>query len=161
MRDECKRNNARGRCGRLFGGCGCGDRDAFCHNTFLEFRTKLNAGTVESVNDTFTIALGTNESTESNGITRVTYQVENFDNVEIAAFLSNTGSEGGPWKPSRTAAVASLKDFALNAGVGVDRRAKVSEIVVVVGGGSAISTSLFSTDRFLRASPLSKHEISP
>ena len=62
--------------------------------------------------------------------------------------------------------MASLKDFALNAGVGVDRRAKVSEIVVVVGGdgpggGSAISTSLFSTDGFLHASPLSKHEISP
>jgi hypothetical protein len=41
----------------------------FGHNKFLEFRTKLNAGAVESANDTFTKALGTNESTEFNGIT--------------------------------------------------------------------------------------------
>jgi len=91
----------------------------------------------------------------------------NFDNVEIATFQSNTGSGGGPWKLSRTAAVASLKDFTLNVGVDVDGRAKVSEIVVVVdgggaGGGNSILTSLFSTDEFLHASLLlSKHEISP
>lgn len=65
--------------------------------------------------------------------------------------------------------MASLKDFALNVGVNVDGRAKVSEIVVVVdggggggGGGSAISTSLFSTNEFLHASLLlSTYEISP
>lgn len=48
----------------------------FGHNKFLEFRTKLNAGAVESANDTFTKALGTNESMEFNGITRATYQVQ-------------------------------------------------------------------------------------
>jgi len=53
--------------------------------------------------------------------------------------------------------VVSLKDFALNVGINVDGRAKVSEIAAVVDGGgadggSAISTSLFSTDEFLPAS---------